>query len=59
MDAKLAKISLIVFIVAIFSFVVTFSMFLNFKERVCKVDINSAGCFEQYSAYMHNEFVHR
>ncbi len=55
MDKKLATASLLIFIVVIFAFAGTMGWFIIFKERVCKADINSPSCFENYAAFLHIE----
>jgi hypothetical protein len=57
MDEKLIKVSLIIFIIAIFAFVGTFTWFITFKERVCALNLNSPACLETFSTFLHNEFV--
>jgi len=58
MDTKLVQGSLIVFIAVIFAFVATFGWFIIFKERVCKIDLNGASCFENYPTFLHDTLSH-
>jgi hypothetical protein len=55
MDERLARTSLIIFIIAIFFFIGTFGWFMLFKEHACAVNLNSASCFESYPTFLHNE----
>ncbi|HEV8666485.1 MAG TPA: hypothetical protein VN665_01375 [Candidatus Paceibacterota bacterium] len=55
MDKKLAVASLIIFIVAIFSFAGTMAWFIIFKERVCALNLNSPACTEGYLTFLHIE----
>jgi hypothetical protein len=52
MDKKLATASLIIFILVIFAFAGTMGWFVIFKERVCKINLNSPACFESYTAFL-------
>jgi hypothetical protein len=56
MDEKVAKVSLIIFIVGIFTFIGLFSWFMIFKEEVCAINLNTPQCGEKFPAFLHNEF---
>jgi hypothetical protein len=52
MDKKLATYSLVIFIVAIFTFAGTMGWFIVFKERVCAVNLNSPACGEHFMTFL-------